>query len=422
LARWFNDRATNVCCLKPQKYPFTVELKLGYSCDQRNSSLIAKLRLQDKERLMVKNIQAAAAPVRATARRVYFLLAIIIVAAMLSNVLLPSAQAASGDLDATFGIGGKAVADFSGAASQARALAIQSDGKIIAAGVGNTDFAIARFNSNGTLDASFGAGGKVTTDFFGGNDTASAIGIQSDGKILAGGTARNSALNLDFALARYNSNGSLDGDFGSGGKTFADFFNRNDEANGLAIQANGKIVLAGTAASSDEFFVFGLARFASDGSIDNSFGVGGKTTTSFFGSNNFAQAVAIQSAGKIIAAGSANINVDSFVMALARYEGDGPAFDICLQDDRNGNLLQFNSTTGDYQFFNCRKGFSFAGRGEAQTRFCKTEFRASGPDRVISASVNVCTRAGSASIRVLPQPATYSISDSDITNNSCACR
>ncbi len=138
----------------------------------------------------------------------------------------PVAQAADGDLDSTFGSGGKATTDFNGT-DVANALAIQTDSKIVAGGYasdadGNSVFALARYTTAGTLDSTFG-GGKVTTGFDG-KDAALALGIQSDGKIIAAGTAFDTAgADSDFALARYTITGTLDSSFGAGGKVTTDF-------------------------------------------------------------------------------------------------------------------------------------------------------------------------------------------------------
>src|SRR5262245_54882076 len=135
------------------------------------------------------------APWRAEMKKsLLFLLIVLIVAAK-------PVSATDGDLDLTFGTGGTVRTDFSGRCDGAYALALQSDGKIVVAGTtgsscslsfgtfahpsyGSGDFALARYNTDGSLDATFGSGGKVTTDFFGRNDTAVALTLQSDGKII----------------------------------------------------------------------------------------------------------------------------------------------------------------------------------------------------------------------------------------------
>src|SRR5262249_6508072 len=137
---------------------------------------------------------------------------------LLESRLTPS----GGALDTTFGQGGAVLTHFGAFNNdQAQAIAVQSDGKIVVVGSGGStgnDFEVVRYNPNGSLDTSFGSGGKVTTDFAGRGDAAQAVVIQSDGKIVVVGSAyMGSTTGTDFALARYNSNGSLDTSFGIGG-------------------------------------------------------------------------------------------------------------------------------------------------------------------------------------------------------------
>src|SRR5206468_2228536 len=129
---------------------------------------------------------------------------------------------------------------------EAFALAIQADGKLVVAGgasstVTNNDFALARYHPDGTLDPTFGSSGTVTTDFAGGVDVARALAIQADGKLVLAGEAQTSIDSDDFALARYNPDGTLDSTFGSGGTVTTDFAGSGDEAHALAIQADGKL-------------------------------------------------------------------------------------------------------------------------------------------------------------------------------------
>lgn len=129
---------------------------------------------------------------------------------LVSSVLQNLVRAASGDLDSTFGTGGKVTRPLPGANDAARGTAIQSDGKIVVVGSDGNDFTLARYNTNGSLDSSFGTAGKAATDFFGGVDQAFAVVIDSSGKIIAGGFATRTAgttTHIDFGLARYNPNG-----------------------------------------------------------------------------------------------------------------------------------------------------------------------------------------------------------------------
>ena len=244
-----------------------------------------------------------------------------------------------GTLDTTFGTGGKVGTAFaSGSASytQAFSVAIQPDGKIVAVGYTEIgpclfngldlpcfDFALARYNSNGTLDASFGTAGRVTTDFGGPSDQAGSVAVQPDGRIVVAGAAgRFTNRGFDFALARYSSNGTLDTSFGTSGKVFTDFAGDNDtpsEPSALAIQSDGKIIVVGQTVVGN-FNNVALARYNSDGTLDTSFGTSGKATTDFAGANDSAVSAAVQSDGNIVVAGGATINGRTD-FALARYVG-----------------------------------------------------------------------------------------------------
>src|SRR6185436_8183780 len=220
-----------------------------------------------------------------------FLITILIMAA----AVVSHAQTTAGNLDPTFGTGGTVRTDFAGNIDEANAVAIQSNGQIVAAGSSFSnsktveDFIVARYNANGSLDKRFGKNGKITTDFFRNVDSISAIMIQPDGKIVVAGTVDFNpdvpGSGLDFALARYNSSGTLDGSFGKGGKVVFDFFGSFDQANAAVLQPDGKIIVVGSASydSANRDIGFALARFNTDGSTDFGFGTGGKQITDFFG-------------------------------------------------------------------------------------------------------------------------------------------
>jgi uncharacterized delta-60 repeat protein len=187
-----------------------------------------------------------------------------------------------GTLDPTFSGDGKLLTDFGDTSSSARSVVIQSDGKIVVAGNTGTDhpdFALARYNNDGTLDKTFSGDGKVTSDF-GFDDQLNSITLQDDGKIVVAGVAESSPTDqggdADFALARYNTNGTLDKTFSEDGKQTADFTSGNDVANSIGIQRDGKIIVAGGTSNSTNF---ALARVNTDGSLDNSFGEDGKQVT-----------------------------------------------------------------------------------------------------------------------------------------------
>jgi len=236
-----------------------------------------------------------------------------------------------GSLDPTFGSDGIVLTDF-GSLGATFAVVIQEDGKIVTAGyvyVGNTsDFALGRYNIDGSLDHSFDGDGMVTTDF-GGDDEARAVALQADGKIVAAGcTGARVCASANFALARYGADGSLDRTFDGDGKVTTDFGGAYDAARGVAIQADGKIVAAGVGFLSGTSN-FAIARYGTDGSLDPTFDGDGKTTTDFGGAYDAARGVAIQQDGRIVAAGEAFIS-GSQLFALARYNPNGsldPAFD-----------------------------------------------------------------------------------------------
>ncbi len=239
---------------------------------------------------------------------------------------------ADGSLDVTFGNTGKVVTDFGGYDAPT-GVSIQKDGKIVVGGAGGpNDFALARYNPDGTLDASFGISGKVLTDF-GGYDAANDLALQADGKIVLAGVG---GVFNGFAVARYNTDGTLDASFGDDGRVTTRFFGESVEtANGLAIQPDGKIVAVGFAYSSFDPS-FALTRYNTDGSLDQSFGTAGIVTTDFGDpgdvgvlcpparkdcSEDIARKVAIQPDGKIVVVGGAGAGVPSRLIALARYEG-----------------------------------------------------------------------------------------------------
>jgi len=243
--------------------------------------------------------------------------------------------AGDGGLDHTFGSGGKVITQLSqDPSSGINAIKVQADGKLIAAGdISNNfaaDFAIARYNTDGSLDASFGMGGVVTTDFLGAQDAALGVAIQNDGRIVAAGYAFSSNASYNFALARYNTDGTLDATFGSGGRVTTDFFTSDDEAVAIAILTDGKIVVAGLASDIAGVSDFAIARYNADGSLDTSFGANGTVTTDFSGHHDVAMSLAIQADGKVLIAGS-SVNAFNYDFALARYNTDGsldPGFGI----------------------------------------------------------------------------------------------
>jgi uncharacterized delta-60 repeat protein len=206
---------------------------------------------------------------------------------------------------------------------------VQSDGKIVIAGASGSDFVISRYNPNGTLDASFGNGGRLNTDFPQGTSSGAALVIQPDGKIVVAGQAIDPASPSlsGFALVRYNPNGALDTSFDGDGRVVTLFGYSYSGAADIVLQPDGKLVVAGTSldptqvspAQPPSTYVFAIARYNTDGSLDTSFDGDGRVTTDIPGlTGERAQAVAIQANGRIVAAG---IGAAAFV--LTRYNTNG---------------------------------------------------------------------------------------------------
>jgi uncharacterized delta-60 repeat protein len=248
-----------------------------------------------------------------------------------------------GNLDTSFGSAGTVITKVgSGTSTGANGVAVQSDGKIVLAGEAGfkpgAEFALARYTSNGSLDTTFGSKGIVNTQL-GSSDCAWAEVIQPDGKIIAAGTSAQPDASTgypqnEFALARYNTNGSLDKTFGSGGKVLTAFGNSaphganvDAEINAIALQSDGKIVVAGySSLTGPGGGVFTLVRYNSDGSLDTTFGPGqtGIVTLTFFSAHDHTNALVIQPDGKIIAVGSVRAStVIADEWGLARLNADG---------------------------------------------------------------------------------------------------
>ncbi|MGH8863643.1 MAG: delta-60 repeat domain-containing protein, partial [Burkholderiales bacterium] len=229
-------------------------------------------------------------------------------------VVAPVALASPGDLDPSFGGDGLVDTDFTGGFDQINALVRQPDGKLVAAGratVTNDNFALARYNVDGSLDTSFGGDGLVDTAFGVGVDQAFALVLQPDGKLVAAGRGQIPGGSTNFALARYNVDGSLDTSFGGDGKVDTDFAAGTDQAFALVLQPqpDGKLVAAGPRAASGGNDNFALARYNSDGSLDTSFDGDGKVDTDFAAGTDQAFALVLQSDGKLVAAGRAFVQV-----------------------------------------------------------------------------------------------------------------
>lgn len=235
-----------------------------------------------------------------------------------------------GELDNSFAVNGKLMGDYHQGNTGFNATVIQPDGKILVAGHtwngNNDDFVVARFNSDGSVDKNFGDNGRQITDF-GALEEAKSILLQGDGKIVLCGNKRdgNNPYNIyQFAAARYNSNGTLDKSFGVDGVSLISPFGRADICNTATLQKDGKIVMAG-ASYLDIYYdsaQFAVIRLKTNGKLDVSFGEQGIKLTGLNTAFSTATSISIQSDEKIVAGGRVFLNMHDY-FAITRYNTDG---------------------------------------------------------------------------------------------------
>lgn len=256
----------------------------------------------------------------------------IIVVGLSDNGLSPSTDftivryKTNGSPDSSFGINGIVYTGFGGDMAEATCVSIQADGKIVVAGytagVNPTDFAVARYNIDGSPDNSFNGNGKVVTALSTQQDEIYSMVIQPDGKILVAGRTY-AAFKNEVAIVRYNMDGSPDNSFDGDGVLITSITAISSEARGIALQSDGKIVIAGPAHSGTNIDFF-VARFNSNGTSDNSFDGDGKTLTAIGSGDDHAFALTIQNDGKIIVAGNRiNNNAPYDDFAMVRYNTNG---------------------------------------------------------------------------------------------------
>ena len=240
-----------------------------------------------------------------------------------------------GSLDTTFGTGGKILTPVGAGTSTdfAQSVTVQADGKIVVAGQGansttGDDFAVVRYNADGSLDTTFGTGGKILTPVGTGmsRDSGQSVKVQVDGKIVVAGYGGGNG--DDFAVVRYNADGSLDTTFGTGGKVLTPVGTgtSNDIGNSLTVQEDGKIIVAGYGGGSDGTD-FAVVRYNADGSLDTTFGTGGTgkilTPVGAGTSNDFGNSVTVQADGKIVVAGYGASSQAGNDFAVVRYTANG---------------------------------------------------------------------------------------------------
>lgn len=249
---------------------------------------------------------------------------------LLTYLLLPKiTTAAPADLDTTFGTGGKQVHSLVSGDDTAFGVALQSDGKIVLAGRVYTSSrywsAIARFNADGTIDPTFAFDGDTWTSIGTTRDESYAIAVQPDDKSLIAGFTDGGPRD-DMSLIRFNTDGTLDGTFGPGTGMAYYWYGlhgtSNSQARDIALLPDGKILLAGST-NTGGTVDFAVVRANADGTLDSGFGTGGVVYTPMGSGNGGANAIAVQPDGKIVVAGYADLGAGDFDFALARYNSDG---------------------------------------------------------------------------------------------------
>ncbi|MEW6270278.1 MAG: hypothetical protein AB1689_13385 [Thermodesulfobacteriota bacterium] len=249
-------------------------------------------------------------------------MALLAAAGAVLGVLLLARPAAAmpGALDPGFGAGGKAAAHLAGD-DAAQAVALTDDGRIVVAGharsAAGQDAALARFTADGVLDPSFGDGGRALADL-GGDDAAYGVAVQSDGAVVvAGTTAAGGGPGADFAVVRLDASGTLDAAFAGRGRARVDFAGGDDHARALALAPDGRVVVAGWTRRGRRTRL-ALARLTRDGEPDPSFGGAGRVEGGSGASDDRAHAVALQPDGRIVVAGTQGSD-----LLVARFLADG---------------------------------------------------------------------------------------------------
>jgi len=238
-----------------------------------------------------------------------------------SLALVP--QLSDGSPDSSFGGTGIVTTSITNGWDRANSVKIQADGKIIVGGsssVGST-FAIVRYTSSGTLDSSFGNSGIIQTSFANSSSAdLNALALQTDGKILAGGTRFNGTKGV-FTIVRYNVNGSLDTSFGEAGIVTTDVqpgASGGASVTGIEVQPNGKITVVGTSVSFQNHDI-AILRYTPDGTLDDTFNGNGKVIFSFTSSSDdYGNAISIEPDAKILIGGATYDPQGDFALAKLR--------------------------------------------------------------------------------------------------------
>ncbi|MBY0370629.1 hypothetical protein K2X33_08085 [bacterium] len=239
----------------------------------------------------------------------------------------------SGELDATFGTAGVTLVDFSGLSDTAHAVAVNSSGEVYVVGrAGNAteDFGIAKLTSAGVLDTTFSADGKDTQDIGGStDDEAYAVTLQTDGKILAVGKGGSDS-SAGLALVRWNTDGTLDTSFGTNGIFYNVLVSGYNEFRSIALDTLGRIYVAGNVTSGGKSR-FALVRLTALGALDTTFGtnLNGVETTAPYADYDVVTSMVLTT-DAVWVAGSAHIPVSVTATTahsdflLRKYSRSGP--------------------------------------------------------------------------------------------------
>jgi uncharacterized delta-60 repeat protein len=238
---------------------------------------------------------------------------------------LTKLNAQSGALDPYFDSDGKVITNINNGWDEVFAMALQKDERIVTVGSslinGNHDFALARYNSDGSLDKSFDNDGKLTLAFGDSTDKLTSVAIQQNGNIVVAGYTYNGK-DKDFAMARFNPDGSLDKTFSNDGKLTTSFGTaQEEEAHSVTLQADGKILVAGYTGVHPNYD-FAVVRYNEDGTPDITFDIDGRVTTSAGGAWSWANAMLLQPDGKIVLTGYSYLNTRKHI-SIVRYNKNG---------------------------------------------------------------------------------------------------
>jgi len=329
---------------------------------------------------------------RPTGRRVRRVAGLLGGTAAAAVLAAPAALADAGGIDPAFGsdnvVSGQVVTPFSKDKDAVYALAVQKDGKILAVGDSGTGLALARYCPDGRLDPAFGTGGKRLSAI-GKLAEGRAVAVQPDGKIVVAGYSVEPGVGSNFALQRFLPNGQSDRAFGYGGRVVDRISSQADAAYAVAVQPDGKIVAVGTSGKS-----VAVARYGTDGKRDSSFGKGG-AVVSKLGTSDRGSAVALQPDGKIVVAGSSSAKGGAAFL-VARYTPAG-VLDKGF-GTKGAAAIDFKTTSGTAHGVALQKNGKIVAAGTVDGHIAAARYTADGKaDATFGDKGRVVTQVGSAS-------------------------